>query len=351
MFCFVIAVLLGNPSLYQSGVGLSNLGIGWYHWLMQCVDKAAIKLGARVLVRCDLDVPIKDRKILETFRLDASLKTLRYIIYLGGIPLIAGHLGRPGGKVVPALSTSQLKTYFDSNLQGNYELLENLRFDPREEANDPVFAKELAQKGAIYVNESFATCHRASTSITGIAPILPSYAGFQLVKEVETLKKILTNPARPLLAIIGGAKIESKKPVIQKFAELADGVLVGGRLALEEPIVLNKVYPPVDYIDTKDIGPKTLDGWGEIILSAKTIVWAGPMGLFEDDRYSAGTRGVGELIAQAVSKGCFAVAGGGDTISALNKFGLFNKFSFVSTGGTAMLDFLAYGTLPGIEAL
>lgn len=330
---------------------MSNLGIGWYHWLMQCVDKADIKVGMRVLVRCDLDVPFKAGKIVETFRLDAGLKTLSYIINLGGIPVIAGHLGRPGGKVVPELSTSQLKPYFDANLQGDYELLENLRFDSREETDDPIFAKELAQKGAIYVNESFATCHRKSASVTVIASLLPSYAGFQLIKEVETLKKILVNPARPLLAIIGGAKIESKKPVIQKFAQLADGVLVGGRLALEEPITMDKVYLPVDYIDGKDIGPKTLESWREMLLGAKTIVWAGPMGLFEEEKYSVGTRCVGELIADAVKRGCFAAAGGGDTVTALTKFGLFDEFSFVSTGGSAMLDLLVYGTLPGIEAL
>jgi len=324
---------------------------------MLCVDKADIKAGTKVLVRCDLDVPIKDGKIVESFRLDASLKTLNYIVDLGGIPVVAGHIGRPGGKPILELSTVILKNYFDSNLKGQYELLENLRFDPGEEKNDPTFANSLAQKAQIYVNESFATCHREAASITGIASILPAYAGFRLVKEVESLKRILVDPARPLLAIIGGAKIESKKPVIQKFAQIADGVLVGGRLALEEPIVLDlkilmdEVYCPVDYIDDKDIGPKTLEGWQKMILSAKTIVWAGPMGLFEDEKYSAGTKRVGELISDAVSKGCFAVAGGGDTVTALNKFGLFNKFSFVSTGGSAMLDFLVYGSLPGIEAL
>ncbi|MFA5776747.1 MAG: phosphoglycerate kinase [Patescibacteria group bacterium] len=324
---------------------------------MQCVDKADIKTGTKVLIRCDLDVPIKNGEIVEAFRLDAGLKTLNYIIDLGGIPVIVGHIGRPEGKVVPELSTSQLKPYFDKNLLGRYELLENLRFDPREEANDSVLAKELAQKASIYVNESFANSLREHMSMVKIPKLLPSYAGFQLVKEVESLKRILVDPARPLLAVIGGAKIESKKPVIQKFAQIADGVLVGGRLALEEPIVLDlkilmdKVYYPVDYIDDKDIGPKTLEGWRETILNAKTIVWAGPMGLFENDKYSMGTRRVGELVADAVNRGCFAVAGGGDTVTALNKFGLFNKFSFVSTGGSAMLDFLVYGTLPGIKAL
>jgi len=303
------------------------------------------------LVRCDLDVPIKDGKVIEFFRLNAGLKTLTYIIDRGGIPVIAGHVDRPGGKPVLELSTAVLKSYFDNNLKGRYELLENLRFDPGEEKNDPTFVNLLAQKGQIYVNESFATCHREAASITGIASALPSYAGFQLVKEVETLNKTVMTPARPLLAIIGGAKIESKKPVLHKFAQIADGVLVGGKLALEESILMDKVCCPVDYIDNKDIGPKTLGIWEKMILGAKTIVWAGPVGLFEDDKYSVGTRRVGELVASAAAKGCFAVAGGGDTVTALNKFGLLNKFSFVSTGGGAMLDLLVYGTLPGIDAL
>jgi phosphoglycerate kinase len=318
---------------------------------MLCVDKADIKAGTRVLVRCDLDVPIKDGKVVEQFRLDAGLKTLKYIVDLGGIPVIAGHIGRPGGAVIPELSTSQLKPYFDANLKGRYELLENLRFDSREEKNDPTFVSFLAEKAQLFVNESFATCHREAASITGITSALPSYAGFQLVKEVESLKKILVNPERPLLAIIGGAKIESKKPIIEKFVQLADGVLVGGKLALEEPIAMDKVYCPIDYIDNKDIGPKTLEGWKAMILGAKTIVWAGPMGLFEDDKYSAGTRCVGDLVAEAASKGCFAVVGGGDTVTAINKFALFDKFSFVSTGGSAMLDFLVFGTLPGLSGL
>ena len=302
-------------------------------------------------MRCDIDVPVEDGKITEPFRLDAGLQTLRYIIGAGGIPVIIGHMGRPKGKEVAKLSTSQLKPYYAKNLTGPYELLENLRFDAREEANDPALAKELAQQGELFVNESFANSHREHTSIVGLAKLLPAYAGFQFTKEVVALQKIVTNPARPLLAIIGGAKIESKKPLIKKFAEIGDGVLVGGKLALEEPVVLANVYSPVDYIDDKDIGPKTIAGWKELILNAKTVVWSGPMGLFEEEKYSIGTKRVGELIAESVKGGCFAVAGGGDTVSALDKFDLADKFSFVSTGGSAMLDFLVYGTLPGIEVL
>lgn len=318
---------------------------------MRCLDKADISKGTRVFIRCDLDVPVKDGKVVEFFRLNAGLKTLNYIIDLGGFPIIAGHIGRPGGKPIPELSTAVLREYFDSNLKGKFELLENLRFDPGEEANDPAFANSLAQKAQIYVNESFATCQRKSASIVGVAQVLPAYAGFQLIKEVETLNKILINPTRPLLAIIGGAKIESKKPVVQKFAQIADIVLVGGRLALEGLLEMDKVHCPIDYVDDKDIGSKTLEAWTETILNAKTIVWAGPLGFFEDDRYGEGTKRVGELISKAVGTGCFAVAGGGDTVTALDKYGLINKFSFVSTGGSAMLEFLVSGTLPGLSLL
>jgi phosphoglycerate kinase len=324
---------------------------------MRCVDEADISLGTKVVVRCDLDVPLTDGKIGDTFRLDTALTTLNYIIDRGGLPVIVGHIGRPEGKSVKELSTSQLQPYFDANLHGRYELLENLRFDPREEANDPTFAKELARNGECYVNESFATCHRTAASVTGVAVLLPSYAGFRLVQEVISLKKIVTTPARPLVAIIGGAKLESKQPLIAKFAQLADAVLVGGRLALEGSGGAESGTPgiaihwPEDYVDEKDIGPKTLQAWQQVIAGAKTIIWAGPVGLFEEARYSTGTRRVGELVTKAVAQGCFAVVGGGDTVNALTRFGLVSGVSFVSTGGSAMLDFLIYGTLPGIEAL
>jgi len=318
---------------------------------VKCVDQAKILAGSRVLVRCDLDVPVKGGETAEPFRLELALKTLQYIIDQGGLPVICGHMGRPKGKVDPALSTSQLKPYFDKHLKGNFELLENLRFDAREEANDADFAKELAQKAGIYVNESFANSHRVATSIVGLPKVIPAYAGFRLIQEVEVLKKVLEHPARPMLTIIGGAKLETKRPVIEKFARFADAVLVGGRLALEEPITLDKVHCPVDYVATKDIGPKTLAGWKDMVLSARTIVWAGPMGLFEDDKYSAGTKTVATWLAEATKSGCFTVAGGGDTIAALNNFGQFANISFISSGGGAMLDFLVDGTLPGIEAL
>lgn len=315
------------------------------------MDQAKIIAGSRVLVRCDLDVPVKDGSVAEPFRLELALETLKYIIGNGGLPIICGHMGRPKGKVDSALSTNQLKPYFQTNLKSEFELLENLRFDPREEADDADFARDLAQKANLYVNESFATCHRKAASITGLPKFLPAYAGFRLAQEVEALKKVLEHPARPVVAIVGGAKLESKRPVIEKFAQIADAVLVGGRLALEEPINMQKVHPPVDYVDSKDVGPKTLTLWKDMIAPAKTIIWSGPVGMFEDDAYSIGTKTVADWCAKATELGCFTLAGGGDTVAALARFGRLNDVSFVSSGGGAMLDFLVDGTLPGIEAL
>ncbi|HAZ29346.1 TPA: hypothetical protein DCY43_01135 [candidate division WWE3 bacterium] len=316
-----------------------------------CINRADIKADTRVFVRCDLDVPLHEGRIGETFRLNACLKTLSYISNRGAIPVIAGHIGRPHGRFVATLSTKYLQVYFTSHLRGRFEVLENLRFDIREEIGDPSYAEELARNIQLYVNESFATCHRNSASITGLPRLLPAFAGFQLTKEVEMLNKVLYDPPRPLTVIVGGAKVESKAPLIAKFADVADCVLVGGKVALELKPSNNKVRLPVDYVDTMDIGSRTLEAWRNILLGSKTIVWAGPMGMFEDERYQTGTKSIAEIVAQAVSAGSFGVVGGGDTITALTKFGLTDKFSFISTGGSAMLEYLVAGNLPGIQVL
>lgn len=389
---------------------------------MKSIKQANIQKGTRVFVRCELDVPIKSGMVLETFRLDQMLETLQYVLSRGAHLVLGGHIGRPKGAYNASLSTQQLLPYFNDKLNTSaftnkstsntpsilstygtseraeahipttlpaFELLENLRFDPREEDNDPEFASELAKKADIYVNESFATCHRAHASIVGVPALLPSYAGFRLEKEVSSLEKVLVDPKRPLVVIIGGAKLESKKPLIDKFLGLADVVLVGGKLGLEwqgldstqvqghkkipdnqavpgiavssaqsqnlqtsaliQTSISTAIHTPIDYAPNNlDIGPATIAQYSEIISHAKTVLWAGPLGLFEDARYSAGTH----AIAQAITNSnAFSVAGGGDTINAINKFNLFNKFSFISTGGSAMLEFLVNGTLPGLEVL
>ena len=317
-----------------------------------CIKDIAITPGSKVLVRCDLDVPVVDGKVVDTFRLKACLDTLKFIIAAKAIPVILGSLGRPDG-VDESLSTKHLKSFFDDGLGGSYELLENCRFDPREKLGDMGYAKELVEKSGatLFVNESFGMNHRAYTSIVTLPKLLPSYAGFTLHNEVLNLSKVIKSPARPLVAIIGGAKLESKKPIVTKFVEIADYVLVGGKIGLEwDTYVPQNLFLPLDYSDEtkKDIGIKTAEAYTKLIKRSATVVWAGPLGFFEDGNYCLGTNS----IAQAVtSSSAFSVAGGGDTIHALTKSGLLGKFSFVSTGGGAMLEFLIHGNLPGLLAL
>ena len=322
---------------------------------MKTLSEAPIKQGTKVLVRCDIDVPIENGNIGEKFRLDSSLSTLKYIIQKGGFPTIAGHLGKPKGVEVPKLSTKYLLPYFNETLgEGKFELLENLRFDPREELNDEGFCKELASRAEIYVNESFATSHREHASIVGITKFLPSYAGITLEKEVTSLKKIMDNPEKPLAIIVGGIKLESKLPVIEKFQSLADFIMLSSMLSANwsKEITHNMLLADNSDTDSKDINENTRQKFSWAIEKSKTILWAGPLGMYENDEFIAGTKKIAEKISEVTSNnGVYSVVGGGDTVAAINKLGLLDKFSFVSTGGGAMLEFLASGTLPGITAL
>jgi phosphoglycerate kinase len=322
---------------------------------MHSLTEAPIKSGTRVFVRCDIDVPIQNGVVGETYRLDNLLQTLNYVIEKGGIPVIAGHIGKPEGVVKEELSTKQLLPYFNEKLGENtFELLENLRFDPREEQNDDTFAKELASKAEIYINESFATSHREHASIVGITRYLPSYAGFRFQKEIETLHKVISNPEKPLIVIIGGSKLESKLSVIDKFLVTADFVLLSSLLSANwsKEVPQNLVLSNNKSKDTKDTDPETIERFKHLLQTAKTILWAGPLGMYENDEYIVGTREIATEIAKLTHEnGVFSVIGGGDTIAAINKLELLNKFSFVSTGGSAMLQYLSEGTLHGIEAL
>ncbi len=315
------------------------------------IEHAQLQPNQKILVRCDLDVPIENGQIQDEFRLNSCLKTLQYIIAHEAFPVIIGHMGRPTQND-QNLSTQQLKPFFDKNLiPGKYELLENIRFDARETQNDLNFAKEIVSQtnATLYVNEAFASSHREQTSITMLPKILPSFAGFTLINEVQQLSTLTKNPVRPLTAIIGGAKLETKKPLVKKFVETADFVLLGGKLGLDwDTYQPSNLYLPTDYIDNKDIGPQTIAVYERIISRAKSVVWAGPMGLFEQDQYATGTQKIAQAIANSQA---FSVAGGGDTIHALTKFGLLDKFKFISTGGGAMLDFLSNGNLPGLKVL
>lgn len=329
---------------------------------MKSVEQAIVK-NKRVFVRCDIDIPIKDGRILDTFRLDHLLPTLNFLKSNNAKLILAGHMDRPGGKVVEKLSTKHLLPYFNEKLgEGRFELLENLRFDPRERSsppNKPVgsemgkdreqFAGELANLADIYVNEAFANSHRDHASMTEVPKLLPGFAGFRLLKEVEILSKVLKSPNRPLMVLVAGVKIETKLPVIKNFLNVADKILVAGRIGCEKELKgMKGVTTQVDNINRFDIGPKTIKLFSETLASAKTIVWSGPVGKFEEKIYENGTRKIAKVIAGSPAE---KIVGGGDTILALDKFGLRNKMSFISTGGGAMLEFLAGNRLPGLEAL
>lgn len=322
---------------------------------MKSLIDAPISKGTRVFVRCDLDVPVENGIVKEVFRLESSLPSLKFIIEKGGMPVIAGHMGKPDGKEDPKLSMQQLVPYFNEKLgEGTYEILENLRFNPKEEENNEEFAKELASKAEIYVNESFATCHREHASIVGITAFLPSFAGFNLQKEVEALTKVMYKPEKPLALIVGGVKLESKLPVIEKFYDKADFIMLSSILSANwsKEITHNMLLADNRDVESKDINENTRQKFIWAIEKSRTVLWAGPLGMYEDDQYIQGTKEIAEKIAERTQKdGVYSVVGGGDTVAAINKLGLMDKFSFVSTGGGAMLQFLANGTLPGIEAL
>lgn len=292
------------------------------------VDQIKDLTGKRVLVRGDIDVPLTQQSTnngqLTTITDDTRLKdiflTIDFLLKQSCQVILAGHLGRPEGKAVQELSSKPIQEYFPQ-----IKVLENLRFDPREEANDEGYAKELASLADIYINEAFAASERAHASIVGVPKFLPHYAGFRLTKEVEILLGVLENPARPLLVIIGGAKIETKQPLIDKMKGFADAVVIGGKLATEEKDFLIESLP-----------------------EAKTIVWNGPMGDIENG-HGTGTKKLVDLIL--AQKDAYKIVGGGDTVGFINKLGLLDKFDWVSSGGGSMLKLLAGEKLPGIEAL
>ena len=315
-------------------------------YLSQATDLSAKK----ALVRADLDISMdKEGKILETFRLDVLIPTLKFLLGKGIMPVIAGHIGRPAGKEDSFLSTERLKPYFDAVLgSGNYELLENLRFNPGENEKDPKFAQELATKADIYVNESFATCHRDTASISLLPKLLPSFVGLHLEEELKVLERVFDPDNKPSVIMVGGAK-KSKKETIYALAKYFDYVLVGGALkkGLEDPEATNVFYP-IDHIENGlDVGPRTIAAYAKILSKASLIVWVGPMGAY-DQGYFEGSKSLAQSI---ISLSAFSIVGGGDTITCLDQLGLLDSFDFVSTGGGASLDFLSKGKLPGLEAL
>lgn len=326
----------------------------------------------KVFVRADLDVVIENGRVTDDFRLKKILPTIQYLLAKKAQIILAGHLGRPHGKVSPELSLKPVADWLKRQglsvellpqgvpLQGQGDplkivLLENLRFDIREEENDPQFAKELASLADIYVNEAFAASYEEHSSIVGIPQLLPSFAGLQFEKEVNTLSQVFKNPKRPLVFLVGGVKPE-KAALIPDLAKIADTVLVNNQIAhLADWSNLSNVVTPQDSIENLDIGPQTLKLFLNYAKQAKTIVWNGPLGKYEQQNYSKATKAIAKYLLNSNDQ-ALIIIGGGDTIAALHKFNLLTSLDqksncFISTGGGAMLQFLAQGTLPGIEAL
>ncbi len=380
--------------------------------------------GKTVLVRVDFNVP-QDKKtgqITDNTRIAAALPTIRYLLEHNAKVVLMSHLGRPDGKVVESMRLApvarelerllgqQIKVAPDSvgpdveslikdMNPGEVMLLENVRFHPEEESNDPGFAKRLAALGDLYVNDAFGTAHRAHASTEGVAHYLPAVAGFLMQKELEALGGILENPRRPLAAIIGGAKVSSKIKVLQNLLTKVDTLIIGGGMAntflkaqghevgkslLEEDkvgvasdlmkqaqergvqlglpmdVVVAERFEaeapskivPMDQVPQGwtivDIGPRTIEEFRKLLQPARTIFWNGPMGVFEMPRFAEGTKAIAEILAKS---GAVTIVGGGDSVAAVEQMGYADKMTHISTGGGASLELIEGRTLPGVAAL
>jgi phosphoglycerate kinase len=356
--------------------------------------------GKRVLVRADFNVPLRDGEIADDLRIRAALPTIRWLQDHGATIVACTHLGRPKGGPDPRYSVAPVRARL-AELARGVELLENLRYDPGEEGNDPAFVARLVDGFDAYVNDAFGASHRAHASIVGPPQVLPSAAGRLLAKEVEVLLGLRTNPRRPFVAILGGSKVSDKLKVIEALLEVADELLIGGGMCftflaalgngvgaslLEEDMVAtcralldehgDRLVLPTDITalgpggklmdpevggDVRQVGTTVPEGWmgvdigpgtaadfGDRIAEARTVFWNGPMGVFEDPRFAAGTRAVAQAVADTAG---FTVVGGGDSAAALAQFGLDDEVDHVSTGGGASLELLEQGDLPGLAAL
>lgn len=326
----------------------------------------------KVLVRCDFNCPINEKgEILNDFRIKRTVPTIKYLISKNAKIILMSHLDDPGGKIVESLRLVWVQKKLSEHLHspvikspdcigkevqeaveniknGEILLLENLRFYMEEEENDMGFAKDLSGLGDVYVNDAFGASHRRHASIVGVPKYLPAFAGFLLEKEIKTLKNVLEKPKRPLVGIFGGVKVETKLPTIKKFIEIADYVLVGGKIAKEISFSANNLLVADLTKDGFDINKQSIEKFKEIIKKAGTIVWNGPLGYFEKPEYEKGTKEIAKAIAESTA---FKVLGGGETLFAVSKYDLENKVDFLSTGGGAMLEFLAKETLPGLEVI
>jgi len=360
--------------------------------------------GSRVLVRCDFNVPLSDKgEIDDDMRIRAALPTLRWLLEKGAAVTACSHLGRPEGKEDPKYSLDPVKARLHE-LLGNedVDVMPNLRFNPGEEDNDPAFVEELCRGVDLYVNDAFGAAHRAHASIVGPpSKGIPSAAGRLLAEEVKVLGGLLDDPRRPFVAVLGGSKISGKLGVIKALLPKVDTILVGGGMCftffkamghdiggslVEKDMVDtcgqlleesgDKLRLPDDMVALSpdgaigdpsaggevrqigrnvpdewkglDIGPGSAAAFSDVLAEAGTVLWNGPMGVFEDERFAAGTRQVAEAMAETKA---FTVVGGGDSASALAKFGLADEVDWVSTGGGASLELIEQGDLPGLSAL
>lgn len=383
--------------------------------------------GKRVLLRAGFDVAIEDGKVMDTERIEALVPTMRRIVDAGGSLIILSHQGRPKGKPLPEFSQKPIvpvlekllgvPVAFAASCVGKIAedaakalkprqvlFLENLRYEPGEEANDPALAKQLAALGDLYVNDAFTNCHRKHASMVELPTLLPSYAGLQLQREIDNLSLVVEKPKRPLTLIISGAKMETKVPVIEHFLKKGDHILLGGCIAntfiaargfdvgtskFEEKEVEKaqelmleaekpgraKIHVPRDVVvgsaadehaqkldlpvediegdmSIFDIGTVSLERYRKVVAASATIVWNGPLGLYEINRFSHATKRLVEALAVAKKSGATVIVGGGDTLDFHVRYGYpLDAYTFASTGGGAMLEFIAGKQLPAIEAL
>jgi phosphoglycerate kinase len=327
--------------------------------------------GKRVLVRVDFNVPLEDGRVADDTRIRAALPTIQLLLDRGASEVVLmSHLGRPKGED-PAYSMEPARARLRELLYDErVRLLENTRFHPGETKNDPVFARELAAHGDIYVNDAFGSAHRAHASTEGVAHLLPAYAGLLLERELVELGSLLESPESPFVAALGGAKVEDKIGVVRSLGERADWLLIGGKMA-EEVDRANGYELPSDVVAAAefapdaesrvvawdevpegwlglDIGPETRRAFAERIEEGRTVFWNGPMGVFEWPRFAEGTKAVAEAVAAADAH---TVVGGGDSVRAVEELGLADRIDWISTGGGAALELLEGKELPGVAAI
>ncbi|MCF6277109.1 MAG: phosphoglycerate kinase [Candidatus Magasanikbacteria bacterium] len=379
--------------------------------------------GKRVLVRVDFNLPIKNKKIVDNSRILASLPTIKYLSENGAKVIIISHLGRPEGKIDENLRLDgvaeefsglfgkkikkfldyfgeEVKTGIDEMQNGEVVMLENIRFSPDEKDNKGTLAKDLASLADVFVLDAFSVTHRADASVVGIAEFIPSYAGFLIEKELKNLNKVLENPEKPFVVVLGGAKVETKLHLIEGLSNLADLFLVGGAIAnsflkkkgfgvgnsLEVGFENEKIMSlleektiilPVDVVVGKkdgtdfrvvkieenphniclesegifDIGPETIKIFANKMQNVKIILWNGAMGYFEQKPYNEGTDKLVKIIVKNSKKGAFSIVGGGETIESIKKLSFEKEIDFISMGGGAMLEYLSGKSLPGLKAL